>query len=149
MFKRDHHNRIAAVLQSLNSEILLQHQCLFGGGTAITLSHDEYRESVDIDLMISNKDNYRELRQRLTSGNDLAPIIREGSKLLLAREIRADQYGIRTMISAGGVEIKFEIVFEGRIQFQEPKQEDRICGVSTITRSDMATCKLLATSDRW
>ncbi|MBM3349738.1 MAG: nucleotidyl transferase AbiEii/AbiGii toxin family protein, partial [Betaproteobacteria bacterium] len=32
----------------------MAHQCFFGGGTAITLRHGEYRESVDIDFLISD-----------------------------------------------------------------------------------------------
>ena len=41
LFKRDHHKRIAAVLQSLNSELLTESQCWFGGGTAIVLARND------------------------------------------------------------------------------------------------------------
>lgn len=149
MFERQHHLRVALVLQALDGELLAANGCLFGGGTAIVLSHGEYRESKDIDLLVSDPKGYRELRQRLTEDRGLAPILRAGSSLQLAREIRADQYGIRTMVVVGGTEIKFEIVFETRIVLDAPSPDDRICGIATLTRLDMAATKLLANSDRW
>jgi hypothetical protein len=65
------------------------------------------------------------------------------------REMRADQYGIRTMLRVDDVEIKFEIVLEGRIELESPGEADRLCGVATLTPLDMITSKLLANSDRW
>lgn len=141
--------RIATVLQALNGETLRQHGCLFGGGTAIVLSHGEYRESLDVDFLISDKVGFRELRLALTSKEQMSSITRNGSKLTLARDIRADQYGIRTMLSVGGVEIKFEIVFESRISLDSPGPKNSICGVATLTPLDMGASKLLANSDRW
>jgi hypothetical protein len=41
MFRRPHHQRIACVLATLNSDLLQQAQCYFAGGTAIVLSMDE------------------------------------------------------------------------------------------------------------
>lgn len=149
MFKRDHHVRIATVLQSLNSKFLLEKGCYFGGGTAIVLVRDEYRESVDMDFLISNIDGYRQLRQSIKESNSLTPITLSHQTLKLSRDIRADQYGIRTMIDIGGVEIKFEIVFEARVSFEKPSLSDNVCGVSTLSAVDMATSKLLANSDRW
>lgn len=67
MFEREHHLRIATILQSLNTDLLDQHDCLFGGGTAIVLSHEEYRESLDIDFLISNRSGYQALRNGLIS----------------------------------------------------------------------------------
>ncbi|MEN5117852.1 nucleotidyl transferase AbiEii/AbiGii toxin family protein [Luteimonas sp. TWI662] len=65
VFERGHHRRIAAVLDALDGDRLRQAQCWFGGGTAIALAHGEYRESVDIDLMVSDVAGYRCLRQML------------------------------------------------------------------------------------
>jgi hypothetical protein len=147
LFEREHHVRVAVALQALDGDLLEERGCVFGGGTAIALSHGEYRESVDLDFLISDLKGYRALRQELTAGNDLAPISRAGASLPLAREIRANQYGIRTMLSVGGVEIKFEIVFESRIALGSPR--DRICGVPALITCDMAATALLANSDRW
>jgi len=129
--------------------MLKAHGCLFGGGTAIVLSHGEYRESLDIDFLISDKAGFRELRHALTDVNNLSAIFRVNSSFALSRDIRADQYGIRTMLTVGGVEIKFEIVFEARVILASPGPKDHICGVATLTQLDMASCKLLANSDRW
>ena len=65
------------------------------------------------------------------------------------RDVRADQYGIRTMLEVEGFQIKFEIVLEGRITLETPTASDQIAGVTTLTALDMATSKLLANSDRW
>ncbi len=149
LFKKDHHVRIATILQSLDAEILFKRGCFFGGGTAIVLSHGEYRESVDIDFLISDLNGYRELRQDLKGASHLSAIVRDRFHLDLVREVRADQYGIRTMLNHGGEEIKFEIVFESRVILDIPSPSDSICGIATLTLKDMAVSKLLANSDRW
>ena len=69
--------------------------------------------------------------------------------LVQAREIRADQYGIRTQLLVEGQPIKFEIVLEARISLAPPEAEDEICGIATLMPLDMMASKLLANSDRW
>lgn len=76
MFERPHHQRISTVLYALDGCLLLENNCLFGGGTAIALRHGEYRESVDIDFLVSDVGNYRNLRQLLTGANGIAAIVR-------------------------------------------------------------------------
>jgi Domain of unknown function (DUF1814). len=148
-FERPHHQRIAHVLQALNGDTLRQHGCLFGGGTCIALRHGEYRESVDIDFLVSDAAGYRELRQLFTGPDGLAAITHAHAQPLEAlREIRADQYGIRTQVQMDGQPIKLEIVREARIALEPPVADDTLCGVSTLTRLDLATSKLLANSDR-
>ncbi len=71
MFKRPHHQRIALVLESMNSTLLREHKCLFGGGTAIALRYQEYRESVDIEFLVSDLPSYRNLRQRYSKPSRL------------------------------------------------------------------------------
>ena len=149
MFERPHHRRIASVLEALDAELLAANVCLFGGGTAMALRYGEYRESVDIDFLVSKVEGYRQLRQRLTGQSGMRALTRPGHALTQAREVRADQYGIRTLLRVDGVDIKFEIVLEGRIELQPPGADDRLCGVATLTPLDMVTSKLLANSDRW
>lgn len=148
MFKREHHNRIAIILQSLDAKLLQKNSCLFGGGTAIVLSKDEYRESVDVDFLVSNRQGYLNIRSLLTE-KGINAITRPGMPLSVAREVRADQYGIRTMLVVGGTEIKFEIVLEARISLAATNETEKICGIATLTPLDMAVTKLLANSDRW
>ena len=149
LFEREHHRRIARVLQSLDGPLLSGHGCLFGGGTAIALRHGEYRESVDVDFLVSYLPGYRALRQMLTSAQDLSPITRPGQPLELARELRADQYGLRTLLRVDDATIKFEIVHEARIVLEAPGADDALCGVPTLIPLDMTASKLLANSDRW
>lgn len=150
LFERPHHQRIAQILSVLNGQLLRENNCLFGGGTVIALRYGEYRESIDVDFLVSDVTSYRNLRQLLTGVSGIATIVRESSEpLTQTRAIRADQYGIRTMLLVADQPIKFEIVLEGRIELAVPQVSDEICGIATLTPLDMATSKLLANSDRW
>lgn len=144
MFERDHHNRIQTLLSALNTDFLARSQCFFGGGTAIVLALNEYRESVDIDFLCASQDGYRELRNTINDSS-LGEIF--ARPVELARDVRADRYGIRTFLRVDGVPVKFEIVSEGRIQIEgamDPKT-----GVPTLSRVDMYAEKLLANADRY
>ena len=150
MFERPHHQRIAHVLAALDGDALRQHGCLFGGGTCIALRYGEYRESVDIDFLVSDAAGYRELRQLLTGPAGLDALVRQGAQPLeMLRNVRADQYGLRTAVRMDGQAIKFEIVREARMELEAPAKDDVVCGVHTLTPLDMAASKLLANSDRW
>ncbi|MCK5913466.1 MAG: nucleotidyl transferase AbiEii/AbiGii toxin family protein [Desulfuromusa sp.] len=150
MFERPHHQQIAQVLLTLEGSLLLEHNCLFGGGTAIALRYGEYRESVDIDLLVSDINSYRQLRLLSTDTKGIMPLFRKNSgSVSQIREVRADQYGIRTMLLVANKQIKFEIILEGRIKLQQPGEDDQICGIATLSLLDMVTSKLLANSDRW
>lgn len=149
MFERPHHQRIAQVLTSLDGALLRAHHCWFGGGTAIALRHGEYRESVDIDFLVSDLACYRGLRHLLTGPQGIATLACNAPAWEQPREVRADQYGIRAVLVAGQVRIKFEIVLEGRMELAIPGGNDGICGVATLTALDLLASKLLANSDRW
>ncbi|MDP4992747.1 MAG: nucleotidyl transferase AbiEii/AbiGii toxin family protein, partial [Marivita lacus] len=98
LFGRQHHNDILHALRCLDGEMLLDAECYFGGGTAIVLELDEYRESVDIDFLCASQHGYRTLRQALWGRSDLAGLLRPEANLETLRDVRADQYGIRTLI---------------------------------------------------
>ncbi len=150
MFERPHHQRIAQVLFALNGDLLRNHHCLFGGGTAIALRYGEYRESVDIDFLVSDLSSYRSLRQQMTGADGINAIVATGAHVLhQIRDMRMDQYGIRTQIEVDGQPIKFEIVLEARIQLAEPARDDVICGIATLSVLDAVASKLLANADRW
>ena len=150
LFSRPHHQKIAHVLQLLDHQLLRDHHCFFAGGTAIALMFDEYRESVDIGFLVSDLAAYRRLRELATNPGGLANLFREEAKQTISfGEVRADQYGIRTMLTVLGQSIKFEIVLEARIALELPTALEVICGVSTLTKLDLATSKLLANADRW
>lgn len=146
MFERPHHQRVEQALEALDSSLLLKHRCLFGGGTAIALTHGEHRESVDIDFVCSCVDGYREIRGLVNAGG-IGSLMTGAIGLL--REPRIDQYGIRCVLQVAGAPIKFEILFEGRVQLADPLPEDKICGVWSLAMQDKVATKLMANSDRW
>ena len=150
MFERAHHRRIARVLESLNAALLRSLECWFGGGTAIALRCGGHRESLDIDFLISNVDGIRELRQHLRGARDLQAITRVDRRAVaFENEARIDQYGIRCFLLVEDVRIKFEIISEGRIDFDSPGRRDEVCGIATLTEADLTASKLLANTDRW
>ena len=148
MFTRPHHQRIAKVLESLDADLLKRHNCLFAGGTAIALGYGEYRESVDIDFLVSDLASYRYLRNSVREQGLQVLMKSTDASQLQTSDIRSDQYGIRTKVFVEGKPIKFEIVLEGRISLAEPGQKDSVLGVATLMKIDMAVSKLLANSDR-
>lgn len=148
MFKRVHHQAIAQVLHALDGDLLREHACFFCGGTAIAMRFGEYRESVDMDFLVSSRSGYRSLRQ--LAGSDLEALFRGCNPPFARRgEARTDQYGIRTMLEVVGRDIKFEIILEARIDLEAPGPDDTLCGIATLSLLDLTASKLLANSDRW
>ena len=130
----------------LDAPLLAEHNCWFGGGTAMVLANGEFRESVDIDFLVSNQQSYRQLRQIVRDHGLNALATRE---LELGRTPSVDGYGIRTSVLVAGVAIKFEIIHEGRFDLDTPSLKDEVCGVRILTRTDQVASKLLANDDRW
>lgn len=147
-FTRSHHQVIAAALGCLNAPVLRSFGCLFAGGTALALRFGEYRESVDIDFVVSDADAYRDLREACQQGGAEALML-SGQRVVTAEPFRVDQYGIRTALDVTGVKIKFEIIREGRISLDAPTPEDEVLGLATPTLTDLVAMKMLANSDRW
>lgn len=149
MFERTHHQLVAQVLTLLDGTYLSSQNCLFGRGTAIALSHGEYRESVDMDFIVSDVPSYRGLRLKTAGENGVLSLMSGRQELVSQlKPVRADQYGIRTTLVVQKQPIKFEIVLEGRIRLDEPEDGNRICGVTRLSARDLVATKLLANSDR-
>ena len=146
LFRRLLHQRVAQVLSMLNAPLLAEHNCWFGGGTAIVLANGEFRDSLDIDFLVSDQQSYRQLRQVVRDRGLDALATRE---LDVARTPSVDGYGIRSSVLVAGVAIKFEIIHEGRIDLDTPSPDDEICDLRTLTRTDQVASKLLANDDRW
>jgi hypothetical protein len=105
---------------------------------------DEYRESLDIDLLCSDHNGYRNIRSEI-SELSLGALL--AKPLQLAREVRADRYGIRTFFDVEGEKVKFEIVAEGRIPLIAQKLSE--LPVLCLDRVSCFAEKLLANADRW
>ena len=131
----------------LDAPLLVEHNCWFGGVSAIVLANGEFRESVDIDFLVPDQQSYRELRQMVRDRGLDALATRE---LDVGRAPSVDGYGIKTSVLVAGAAIKFEIIHEGRIDLDTPSPEvDEICGVRVLTRTDQVASKLLANDERW
>jgi len=144
MYERAHHRRILSLLRQMDPVFLRATACCFRGGTCLALILGEYRESVDIDFLCAATAGYRAIRSTV-SERSLGELFRIEPRLL--REVRADRYGIRTVLEVEGVPIRFEVVLEGRIALR--------CGtvdrlpVPVLARTDLFAEKLLANCDRW
>lgn len=69
MFKHSHHQKISYILDTLDSELFVKAGAYFDGGTLITLIHDEYRMSKDIDFICPVGEGYRFLRTVVEDSN--------------------------------------------------------------------------------
>jgi hypothetical protein len=145
-YERAHHRRIARVLRCFNAAVLDELHVAFGGGTAIALLFGEFRESVDVDFLVSDIDGYRRLRTLVTGPSGLTPLLHAQAPLAQRREVRADAYGVRTVVAVDDVAIKLEVIFEARIALAPAVR--RVCGVPTLEDVDLVASKLLANSDR-
>ena len=140
---RPRHRIVLRVLDALDAEFLERAQCYFGGGTRIVLALDEYRESADIDFLCASREGYRMLRETVSQAS-LGKLSSRG--LELARDVRMDQYGIRTWIARGNFKIKFEIMREARIDLEN----DPVAGipVACLSHRHAFAEKFLANADR-
>jgi hypothetical protein len=105
---------------------------------------DEYRESLDIDLLCADIVGYRNIRSQI-SEYSLGSLL--ALPLSFAREVRSDRYGIRTFFDIEGEKVKFEIVAEGRISLAA-----QVLPGLPVLCLDRVSCfaeKLLANTDRW
>jgi hypothetical protein len=142
-FARPRHATVAAALAALDGRFLEACRCWFGGGTRIVLDLGEYRESEDLDFLCSSAAGYRALRSTI-SDRSLGEIA--ARPLALAREVRADRYGIRTVLDVDDAKLKFEIVLEGRIELAGGGRIG--FDVPCLSHADCFAEKLLANADR-
>jgi hypothetical protein len=142
-FRRARHQAVAAALRAMNAGFLAEAECHFAGGTRIVLELGEYRESEDVGFLCASRDGYRMLRSTVRE-TSLGDVLAE--PLPLAREVRADRYGIRTFVAIDDARLKLEIVHEGRIAIGG---ED-VAGIP-VPCLDRVSCfaeKYLANADR-
>jgi Nucleotidyl transferase AbiEii toxin, Type IV TA system len=142
-FNRPEHETIAKLLRNIDQDFLLHNRCWFGGGTAIVMTHGEYRLSLDVDFLCSDMLGYRALRSRAVE-HGVEGLFGAGVEPL--RDVRADQYGIRAAVKFNDQAIKIEIVREGRISLDGALDVE--LGAPLLSRPDMFAEKLLANADR-
>ena len=142
-FKRPLHEAVLRHLARLDPSFLAECRCYFGGGTRIVLELDEYRESKDIDFLCADREGYRKLRETV-SERSLGRIAQ--GHVDLAREVRADMYGIRTRLGLDDSALKFEIVRESRITLSDAGIKG--IEVPSLSHSSAFAEKFLANADR-
>ncbi len=149
MFSHPHHQKVQLILESLNDSLLCEVGAYFGGGTLITLLHDEYRWSKDIDFICPVGVGYKRLRE-LVADNYFKPefLFKKTNGLEFPRDLTANQYGVRFLALADGQSIKFEIVAENRITLEAPESFEWT-DVPCLSGIDRTAEKLLANADRW
>lgn len=148
-YKYDRHNQIAAILEYMDAEFLLQNNVMFAGGTLLALTNDEYRRSDDIDFIaLAGSPELKNLRQRLETS--IEPLFVDGFDRLRFGALRRSQYGF---ISAVGIDdgemIKLEIFFEGRVKDLQPAVKCDNIPVPALSPDDLTVQKLLANGDRY
>jgi hypothetical protein len=142
-FRRPYHRAVGQALRAMDADFLASAHCYFGGGTQLAMTLGEYRESRDVDFVCSRRSGVRALRETITN-RSLGALFR--GDLELVRDVRADRDGIRTFFRVGDTRLKFEIVFEGRIDVDGVI--DSKLGVPTLRPEHAIAEKLLANADR-
>lgn len=146
-FKLEHHNKILAILDSFNPEVLKQGSAYFGGGTLLALDFEEYRWSKDIDFISSvTSSGYKYIRTIVFDGGYEA-LFRDLSRIRIGRGT-TDQYGIRMIVFIDDIPIKTEIIAEVRFELDPPRYP-QWSPVACLSLNDCFTAKLLANSDRF
>lgn len=150
MFDNEHHQKIIKALSCLSTDIFNECNAYFGGGTLITLLHNEYRWSKDIDFICPVGSGYRRLREIIFDANFNAEVLfKDTESITLPRGMTADQYGVRFALRVDGTLIKFEIIAEGRIELEKPEFHSFSPSLPTLSAVDRFAEKLLANTDRW
>jgi hypothetical protein len=94
--KRPENRRIVALLGRVDAALFRDARCWFGGGSAVSLRCGEFRVSRDVDFLCASREGYRLLRQRVFDRGAPGLFARD---VVVAREARADRYGIRLALA--------------------------------------------------
>jgi len=141
------HQKMSAILNSLNANLFKENFIYFGGGSLLSLDFGEYRQSNDIDFLCPvSSQGYINIRN-LIFKNGCAALFEQLENISIERTT-SDRYGIRMGISINEDIIKVEIVTEGNFVLDPPRSPSW-CPVPCLSLNDSFTAKLLANSDRY
>lgn len=149
-YRHPHHNQILRVLSSLKNILFSGDEILFGGGTLIALTHNEFRRSDDIDFVATPRSQtYKDLRRLVRE--DPSPLFENLPSDFELTDATCDQYGIRFAIlyEEGGQDksIKFEIFQDARLDLDPGVEFDGI-PVKCLSTKGQIVQKLFAITDR-
>lgn len=135
-FRLAGHRDVYKILKChLDHDLLKDTDARFGGGTLASMRHGEYRESVDVDLLLCKSRPFSAVKGRVRTITDLN----------LVREPVVEKDAIRLWAEFEGRTVKIEFIYEQRIAFGTPED---FCGVAALNDMDLMACKLFAYSDR-
>ena len=149
-YRRATHNLIAQLLERLDADFMARNRIYFGGDTRIVLELDEYRESVDVDLICVGREAYRAARTAYFEGEGFGALFRPGHAppILGDRQVRADRDAIRGMLALEDTPIKMEVLhFEYDQALASPMMD--VFPVPALDPVGCAYTKLTANADRW
>lgn len=148
-FRREPHRRIQALLAAFDADLLGRCNALFGGGERIVLDLGEYRESHGAYFLVSEAEDYAELRFVVSSLGYEALFRRDRwTGLHFPREIRFDQLGFRFPVEIEGETLQVEMLREAAIDL-DPGVRPEWSPVNCLSISDCYAEKLMANCDRW
>lgn len=148
MFNRDHHRAIAVVLNAFNPDYFYERRCYFGGGTLLALSFGEYRQSIDIDFLISDPDQIRLLRRDLHDRGYSVLFKKAEPKFpLRPDQPRVTRDKVVFAVQPHDTPLKVEIIFEERIVLDDAR-EAPFTAMPCLTIRDSIAEKLMANTDR-
>lgn len=143
--KQQFYHKVRGIVNNLDSEILIEYQAYFGGGTMLSLERDCYRLSYDLDFLC-NLDSFNRLRRWVDEGR-VKELLK--SDRLSIGEIKKDLYGIRMplILDRELPPIKLEFIAENRFELN-PCEIGEL-GLPLLNLTDRFTSKLLANADRY
>lgn len=142
-FQRERHQVIGDILERFNPDFLGCEGIGFGGGTRIALELNEYRESVDIDLICPSTASYRAVRQTVGE-RDLGALLRQ--PVTLAREVRTTRDKVVTAIEHAGHVVKLEIL--SFADWHLATMDHPLFPIPVLDQTACFTTKLTAANDR-
>lgn len=135
--------RIAELLGAFDGTLLEKAGCYLGGGAALVLALDEYRQLNNVNFMCASAEGYRLLRNTVQDTHLGALLTRS---LPIVRELRTSAYVVSTFLELQGAPIKVDFAWEIRVAISGTF--DAALGVPVLSRADMHAEKLLANADR-
>ena len=85
-FKKEHHKKIAVILDNINKDFLIENKIFFAGGTYLSLLINEYRNSVDVDFITSNDEGYKILREKIIEDKEWNFLFHQNNKITIDSE---------------------------------------------------------------
>lgn len=135
------------ILPYLDATILIDSGAYIAGGGRLLHDLSEYRQTKDIDLAMSSKNDYGKLRTLIREQGPEAIFQKPLLPIIRFSEVSGDRDAVRFLVFVDNEPLKVEIIHEGRVEFSPPSL-DASTQLPMLTKEDCFTAKLLSNSDR-